>query len=175
MINYMKKSLGALLFTFLFFIPVTSQAGWYELDSGTTNTLWAIHGADENSIIAVGEDGLALYTTDGGDVWEEGVSGTTEFLNDVYMISSEVAVAVGDNHTIIKTEDGGATWSSIAYGSLTTDWYTVAMYSADDFIVAGSGSDILITDDGVLAGRCVIRGTLCVFILRKCTQHPTFI
>lgn len=61
----------------------------------------------------VGEDGLILKTTDGGDNWTVQDSSNPNSLFKVTIIDPNNAVAVGDNGAIVRTTDGGAHWSSV--------------------------------------------------------------
>lgn len=59
----------------------------------------------------VGEFGIILHTSDGGNTWEKQVSGVETTLMDVDFFSEDVGVAVGTGNTIIRTVDGGKTWN----------------------------------------------------------------
>jgi photosystem II stability/assembly factor-like uncharacterized protein len=61
----------------------------------------------------VGEDGLILKTSDGGDTWTPQDSGNPNSLFKVAIIDANNVVAVGDNGAIVRTTDGGAHWSTI--------------------------------------------------------------
>lgn len=93
--------------------PTASRAaGWAEIDSPTSRTLFAVD-ASGDALFAVGESGTVLYSDDGGDTWRDGDSGVSEDLYDVSAISGTKAVAVGESGTVIRTTDGGENWTEI--------------------------------------------------------------
>jgi photosystem II stability/assembly factor-like uncharacterized protein len=58
----------------------------------------------------VGENGLILATTDGGDSWTSAQSGTTEALSGVACPDSVTCYVVGAGTDILGTSNGGRTW-----------------------------------------------------------------
>jgi photosystem II stability/assembly factor-like uncharacterized protein len=65
---------------------------------------------DTNNAIVVGDIGIILHTTDGGENWVEKGSGTTNRLLDVCYPSSTSAYAVGVDGTILKYSDETWRW-----------------------------------------------------------------
>ncbi len=59
---------------------------------------------------AVGENGLILYTDDGGGNWHLQQSGVAADLYSVFFLNQNYGWACGDNGTIIYTFNGGQTW-----------------------------------------------------------------
>lgn len=90
----------------------TRAAGWAEIDSPTSRTLFGID-VSGDTLYAVGENGTVAYSDDGGDTWQDGDSDVTDDLYDVSAISSTKAVAVGESGTVIRTIDGGENWTEI--------------------------------------------------------------
>ncbi len=85
-----------------------------------TNLLFDIDFFDANHGIAVGVNGIVVYTTDGGTTWTAGDSGEGpgDRIVGVDMVSSTVGFIVGDDDNgtnsgmlMKKTTDGGATWT----------------------------------------------------------------
>ena len=64
-----------------------------------------------NTMIAVGDQGSILRTTDGGATWTQISSGTTAGLSGVSFAGANTGVAVGGQGVILRTMDGGATWT----------------------------------------------------------------
>ncbi len=60
--------------------------------------------------VAVGDDGVALRTTDGGKTWKRLAPGTGEDLTAVCFDTSQRGWVVGDDGVRLRTTDGGATW-----------------------------------------------------------------
>ena len=139
-------SFWALFFLFSF-ATIALAEGWVEQET-TAERMNDIDAFDENTLIAVGDDGLIVYSTDGGASWTEGDSGTTEDVNGLHVYSSASAIAVGDGGLIIKTTDLGATWSDISESSVTDDLWDVHMYDNSYGLIAGGSGSVLLTSDG---------------------------
>ena len=100
---------------------------WNIIDSGTTEELNAITFSNTSNGIIVGDDGVILHSTDGGETWENRESGTLEDLNDVMFPVENIGYAVGKYGVILKTIDFGMTWNSIEtgfYDKLFTVFFT---------------------------------------------------
>ncbi len=72
------------------------------------------------TIIAVGaydigvvSNAAIVYSTDGGENWNESDFEDQRMLNDVVMFDSNTGVAFGGSGIIIKTSDGGKSWNVI--------------------------------------------------------------
>ncbi|MGN6518617.1 MAG: WD40/YVTN/BNR-like repeat-containing protein [Dokdonella sp.] len=84
--------------------------------STSGEALQSVSFADRQVGIAVGTNGAALRTANGGSTWSALASGTEQVLQSVSMMSRTAAVAVGfDTQNsapiIIGTDDGGASWT----------------------------------------------------------------
>jgi photosystem II stability/assembly factor-like uncharacterized protein len=84
--------------------------GWILENSGTTKNLHSISCRDGVNIIAVGEGGIMLLSTNRGLYWRTLESPTKANLNGVVAISGTHFCVVGPKDTIYYTEDRGATW-----------------------------------------------------------------
>jgi photosystem II stability/assembly factor-like uncharacterized protein len=62
----------------------------------------------------VGDQGMVLHTTDGGETWKKQDSGITEHLQDVLFLNENTGMAIGVFASLILTEDGGAHWMDIS-------------------------------------------------------------
>ncbi|MDP4269906.1 MAG: YCF48-related protein [Bacteroidota bacterium] len=60
---------------------------------------------------AVGNNGLLIQTTDGGNSWASKGSGTTSNLNAIHFYNSQNGYINGDA-SILKTTNGGASWTT---------------------------------------------------------------
>lgn len=78
----------------------------------TTNQLNAIHGSDEENLVAVGNTNTVLFTNDGGAAWAS-VTGPRPGVNlNAVWVKSELVWLVGAaDGTLWYTADGGGTWS----------------------------------------------------------------
>ena len=104
----------------LFFFLLVTQicfAQWYQQNSGTTKNIKALYFIDENNGWAVGDSGLIIHTTNGGQNWVVQTSISTASLNDICFIDSEVGLIAGGNLDVpdadgafIQTWNGGIDW-----------------------------------------------------------------
>ncbi len=76
------------------------------------NHLRSVQAVNENTIVAVGELGTIVKTTDGGHTWDRLVSETQNNLRGVWFANSNVGFAVGDYGAILNTTNGGKSWTT---------------------------------------------------------------
>ncbi|MBS1537318.1 MAG: hypothetical protein JST20_06180 [Bacteroidetes bacterium] len=81
-----------------------------KLFRNTTPKLLKVKMIDSLHIVAVGDSGRIVTTSDGGENWIERDSKTTWKLNDVAFYDSLNGMAVGYSWTYRITSDGGVTW-----------------------------------------------------------------
>lgn len=67
-----------------------------------------------DALMAVGDRGFILRSTDAGQKWTQVASPTEAMLTALAMSSATVGVAVGHDATILRTTDAGLTWSLIS-------------------------------------------------------------
>ena len=98
--------------TQFFFLLITQFcfAQWYQQNSGTTQSLRAVHFADSNNGWAVGDSGTIIKTTNLGTNWILQTSGTTQDLRDIQFIDANNGWAVGGESIILKTTNAGTNW-----------------------------------------------------------------
>src|SRR5262249_35436760 len=75
---------------------------WTPQPSGVTTNLRDIHFVDASRGWAVGDGGLILGTTDGGNFWYPEASGVTSNLRSVHFATAAAGYAVGANGVILK-------------------------------------------------------------------------
>src|SRR5258708_26081639 len=88
-----------------------AQSGWRSPSPAGSNTLWSSAVLDANTVVAVGDAGTIVRTTDGGQSWTLQSSGTTRDLRGVSFVDADTGTAVGFSGTILRTTDGGQTWT----------------------------------------------------------------
>lgn len=127
----------------LIVVPADRLDLWTAAISGTTNQLNAVTGG-ANSIVAVGNSGTVITSTNGID-WSTSNSGTTNNLNAI-AYGNDRFVAVGDFGVIIASADG------VQWDCLKTDTnnflYGLA-FGAGKFVAAGVLSSVLASTNGV--------------------------
>ncbi|MDX2145129.1 MAG: YCF48-related protein [Rhodospirillaceae bacterium] len=63
------------------------------------------------ALVAVGDRGFILRSTDMGQTWVQGASPTEVMLTALAMPSPNVGIAVGHDATILRSTDGGVSWT----------------------------------------------------------------
>ncbi|MCU0303741.1 MAG: YCF48-related protein [Thermoanaerobaculales bacterium] len=69
--------------------------------------------AVDGRLVAVGERGHVLVSTDGGRSWRQVEAPTRSLLTAIAFAGPEVGVAVGHDSVILRTTDGGETWERV--------------------------------------------------------------
>src|SRR5690349_17945085 len=107
-----------IVFTFcLLTARAGADSGWFwQNPLPQRNSLNGVAMLDADTVIAVGDPGTILRSTDGGATWIRQKSGTTSDLTAVSFTDANTGTAVGWNRdrregTILRTTDGGATWT----------------------------------------------------------------
>lgn len=127
-------------------IPFYGQ--WWEPQiSGVASNLNDVYCITSNMVVAIGDAGTILKTTDGGAHWLQKSSGTTLALRKLQFVNNTTAYAVGEAGTILKTIDGGESWSAIASGT-TANLLGLSALDESTFYVSGSDGLIKRTHDG---------------------------
>src|SRR5262245_34064969 len=130
---------GALIFAAPLLASSTLFAqGWLFQDG----TLRGVQAVDVNTIVAIGDLGTAIQSTDGGTTWDFRSSGTASDLNEVAFIDLDIGVAVGADGAIIRTMNGGGLWTVQTSG--TTNSLLGVAHSGDNaFTAVGALGTIL--------------------------------
>ena len=145
--NVIKSNLFSFLLVVLFFAPIAVSANW------STKVLYEGApflgmGSYGTSVIgAVGIDGIAMQSADGGDSWELLVPPTTARLYSISYADADSMVIVGAGGEILVSNDSGDTWSTPTSGT-TSDLRDVYMTSSSIGYAVGKLGTILKTTDG---------------------------
>lgn len=126
--------------------------GWEKLaPTPPPVTLNDIYMFDENKMVAVGDEGNLLSTSDGGTTWDfqENVLGNTNILRAVDFFNENNGIAIGNAGTSrpLYTTDGGETWNR-ANSSLGAGIYDVQMLSETLAYAVANQGKVFRTDDG---------------------------
>src|SRR6266699_3017319 len=121
---------------------VGADSGWtFQNPQPTGNALRAVAALDVKTMIAVGDQGSILRTTDTGVTWKRISSGTSAGLSAVSFADANTGIAVGNQGAILRTVDGGSTWTAQSSG--TANWlWGVSFTDADTGTVVGDGGII---------------------------------
>jgi len=130
-----KILITAMLLAFsLFLLSLSSFAQWEPQSSGTDQNLNSVYFTDTVNGWAVGNEGVILHTSDGGDTWNEQLSGTDFNLNGVHFNNNDsgwIAGGIGynpHNGIILRTVNGGETWEEMYIDS---SYYLNNVYFSD--------------------------------------------
>jgi photosystem II stability/assembly factor-like uncharacterized protein len=94
----------------------------------------------------VGEQGLVLHSTDGGETWKRQKTTTQNALLSVAAASDKVASAVGDHGALLWTSDGGEHWNEQTMDNLT--FFDVAFSDEKNTWAVGEFQTIIHSSDG---------------------------
>lgn len=113
--NYFFKTLYMTLVVLLI-IPMALAAQtfgqWeYEHPGYPPNNLYSVSFADADNVWAVGDNGVLLYSSDGGFSWGFRDIGVRTDLADIQFVDSEHGWIVGRDGIILHTNNGGDQWS----------------------------------------------------------------
>ena len=86
---------------------------WIQQNSGTNNDLNGVSFRDSLHGWAVGNNGIILRTTNGGNNWSPQVSAVRSSLRSVSFCDTMNGWAVGDEGAVIATSNGGEKWQFI--------------------------------------------------------------
>lgn len=134
----MKKLYSLLLVSIaLTHVNFAQSFDWSSQNSGVTTHLRDVFFVDNQTGWAVGNNGVVLATTDGGQNWTAQTSGTTDEFRTVFFIDANIGWAASFklSNKLFKTTNGGATWtditpsniggaviSDIAFGNAMNGW-----------------------------------------------------
>lgn len=120
-------------------------ATWTDQASGGL-TMRGVDAIDAQHAFAVGDQGVILYTPNGGGSWVHLPAAGTNNLYDLFMLDATNGWAVGDAGTIVHTSNGN-NWLRQASGS-AANLRGIHFLDSSHGWAAGSGGTILRTTDG---------------------------
>ena len=100
-------------------------------------------------VVAVGERGHVLISTDQGQSWRQAEVETRALLTAVFMHDARLGWAVGHDEVVVRTRDGGLTWQRVHNAPerekpLLDVWFTDARTG----VAVGAYGGLLATSDG---------------------------
>lgn len=100
-------------------------------------------------LVAVGERGHILISTDGGDTWEQAPVPTRAMLTGVFFYDENLGWAVGHDSAILRTTDGGATWELVNWApEEEAPFFDVWFSDAENGVAIGAYGAYFATADG---------------------------
>jgi photosystem II stability/assembly factor-like uncharacterized protein len=103
----------------------------------------------DDAMVAVGERGHILISTDGGESWHQQESPTRTMLTAVFFHDRNLGWAVGHDSAILRTADGGTTWELVHWAPEDeSPFFDVWFSDADNGIAIGAYGAYYETTDG---------------------------
>jgi hypothetical protein len=102
---------------------------------------------NENLGWAVGQFGVILKTTNGGEIWTHQNSRVVQELNDIEFVDENYGWSIGLGGTILHTTNGGLNWLTQG-NQVNNDLYGLSCKSSQIGWIAGSNGIVLFTDNG---------------------------
>jgi photosystem II stability/assembly factor-like uncharacterized protein len=141
--------------------PTSAQGEWkISRNADSTNYFWGLSFADQTNGWAIGNAGIILRTSDGGDSWNVQESGTTISLRCVYFVNSQKGWVGGVNDSIGLTTNGGITWSwQHPAGETRRTFMAISFVNEYTGWIVDNYGGILHTEDGGMTWTPQISGT----------------
>ncbi len=100
--------LSSILFSFCSYANSQASTSW-QAPLAAQSLLLDIEVIADNKLVAVGEYGHILLSTD-GKTWQQAQVPSQATLTSVYFLNSRLGWAVGHDATILHSQDGGESW-----------------------------------------------------------------
>ena len=142
------RPLCTLLLTLTFSLPLHSQETSEPAALAAHALLLDVARAGDR-LVAVGDHGHVLFSTDQGRTWTQSLTPTRAMLTGVSFLDSQHGWAVGHDGVILATSDGGQTWTRQDSGTdLATVYLDVLFRDATHGFVVGAYGKFMVTSDG---------------------------
>lgn len=122
----------------------------------TAVNLYDIFFVNETLGWIVGDNGLVLKSSDGGQNWRAIRIGSFPPLFSVFFKNELEGWATGQNGLLLRTNDGGDTWSSVELDADGGNLYSLRMEKDYGYIVGDKGTVLKTTDGGATWSKVVI-------------------
>lgn len=130
----------------------TDKAGsswiWTAQKAGVETNFQSIAAWDKQRAVAVGNDGIAIFTADGGVNWKDAHAPKSSVANKLVRVdahSGGLGYAIGEYNAILKTVDYGRTWERQTVEKDVV-WYGIAT-AGKKILVAGEFGRVLVSSD----------------------------
>ena len=114
------RTLWTILAVLSFSFSNAQLFNWEEIETGISTNINDIHFINEQTGWAAGNNGVILFTEDGGNSWATIFTGTTETIHAIYFVDDQLGFACGGDFgpIVMKTIDGGIEWFNITPSEL---------------------------------------------------------
>ncbi|AYC32356.1 glycosyl hydrolase [Pseudomonas cavernae] len=131
-------------------LSISADGRIKRLPTPTDHTLQDIAIWDASHAVAVGNDGVVLFSEDGGRHWRAAAnvprSQVANKLNRVRIAANGVAVATGEMGALLLSRDYGKTWQRLREEE-DVAWNDVAILEGRRLVVVGEFGRVLLSDD----------------------------
>ncbi|MEY5042307.1 MAG: hypothetical protein RLZZ414_1871 [Bacteroidota bacterium] len=142
----MYKKSTSFLIVFLFILQSFAQTHWNPVNIDNSNGLNKIVSFNASKIIAIGNNGYIVESSNAGDNWNVINSPTSENLLDVFIESNSVFWIAASNGKLYKTSNSGNNWATF---NLSSNAINAIDFKGDKGIAVGNnGSVFKSTDKG---------------------------
>ncbi len=139
------------LFALVLLFPVLSTAqGWeWQNPLPRGNTVNAITMLDDARGVAVCDDGIMLWSADGGMGWSAFKIATVD-LHDIVHMGDGTLLIAADRRRILRSTDNAYSWTLVYQGTPTSAGYTSEIARVDKLNAVAflNGADLVKTTDG---------------------------
>jgi photosystem II stability/assembly factor-like uncharacterized protein len=128
-------------------VSVLSQtSGWTSVQSPTKQKLYGVAYNNRDTVVAVGEAGTIIRSTDGGIQWKPVLNPATDALRAV-AFNGKTGLAVGISGILLRTVNAGLNWTELPRVT-HRDMYSVSMNEFMDVMTGHEGYIYRSKDDG---------------------------
>ncbi len=97
--------------------PAQTLGSWHRILHRTEFTLWDVTSTDSLHCYAVGDYGVIMYSTDGGESWTQRLSPNQYALRNIHFFNDSTGIITGFNGSCYRTIDRGVNWTAIPLGT----------------------------------------------------------
>lgn len=134
------------IFFLLFSILNGYGQGWLKQQSNTDSHLRSVYFVNSKIGFAVGQNGIILKTTDGGNQWVAKPSVTSQYLVSVCFVDSLTGFTISSDE-LYKTNDGGDNWFFQERMNILKEIHFVGQDTG--FVMGSRGKMLVTTDKGI--------------------------
>jgi len=113
-----------------------------------TNDINSVDMLDNNIGWAVGDNGVILKTTDGGNNWVSKEAPVSVSWKAVKFLNSSIGFAVGSGGYIIKSLNGGQTWFTVDT-DINDTLNDIVILDSKNVVAVGNNGTVLLASDGL--------------------------
>lgn len=146
------------------FQSVDGGLSWQAVaNTGDISGLNAIRFSDRLHGIAVGNQGLAYVTVDGGVTWTQRVMNSYFNMMGVTFVDAKTVIAVGESGAVLRSTDSGMTWNKVPRVT-ASNLNGVRFVSSKIGWAVGTNGVVISTKDGGLSWAVQSSGAVADFL-----------